>query len=848
MRVFSSLVRSGCCRNSGAALLTGAWLAVLALLTGGGAPAAAQSSGPEAELAYSNPTMLEILAPGAGIDRRLGDDILITSPCGCQLDRYEITVSGGGDGSGPGFAANVALYDGCPDNDVNPAQMIPGTDRVVNLPDDGTHVVSITPDTDVQLPASFWIAVWFDRAGAGWFLGEEPVVGYSEDRYTIPFAVNPCEANFQPTVLYASFNSAIHCKPQQPPVVELPNPPDGAVQVLTDSSLTWNVPPTATASGTPERDPIDSREFNTPGAYEDGTRHPDEFLEILQQEVEQGIIPDPAAQPLPDVEPRTHWGFPPRPRTVAGGTSVPDVTTDDIFLWEDSSQILTINFSNSQLYNIMRNATNAVIAEHGDNFDFIGFWLNFPPHHQIGGAFYLGLENEVDGIGLGEFNNRPNFGVAGENVEGWVMMWNQANWPTSSFGVTQLVLGQEFEHRWGVFIDGMPGRPFQGSGACGRESHWNFRLDGQGSGMEMQDWEGASPAHRTSGRLSYNDDIGGVFSFPDLYLMGYVTGDEMDTMASELRFMDNNTSCSTPYDGPISTWGSADIVAANGPRVPNALVSQKSFNTAWVMIHQPNGPPTSTQLNRVVTMLNHWNQSWEFGTIGRGTMANVLDPPEVVGPCAIAYDVYLDTENPPTTLACENTLPATCNPGPLMPDTTYYWQVVGESEILGETTGPVWSFTTVPDGPDCNNNGFPDSFDIFQMTSDDCNSNGIPDECDIAACDGDPGCDDCNGNGTLDACETDCQPNGVPDDCDIASETSADCQLNGVPDECDGGCPIMGDFNDDDDVDLNDYAEWPTCATAPTETASGFGCGIFDFDDDADIDLADFQGMQNAID
>ena len=36
----------------------------------------------------------------------------------------------------------------------------------------------------------------------------------------------------------------------------------------------------------------------------------------------------------------------------------------------------------------------------------------------------------------------------GENVEGWVMMWNQSSWSPGADHVTQLILGQEFEHRF----------------------------------------------------------------------------------------------------------------------------------------------------------------------------------------------------------------------------------------------------------------------------------------------------------------------------------------------------------------------------------------------------------------
>ncbi|MCZ6836183.1 MAG: hypothetical protein O7G85_10450, partial [Planctomycetota bacterium] len=71
--------------------------------------------------------------------------------------------------------------------------------------------------------------------------------------------------------------------------------------------------------------------------------------------------------------------------------------------------------------------------------------------------------------------------------------------------------------------------------------------------------------------------------------------------------------------------------------------------------------------------------------------------------------------------------------------------------------------------PDCNTNGFLDSYDICIGTSFDCNFNLIPDEC-----------------------ETDCNTNGVPDDCDISRGDSEDCDANGIPDECDPDCDLDG--------------------------------------------------------
>jgi len=62
---------------------------------------------------------------------------------------------------------------------------------------------------------------------------------------------------------------------------------------------------------------------------------------------------------------------------------------------------------------------------------------------------------------------------------------------------------------------------------------------------------------------------------------------------------------------------------------------------------------------------------------------------------AVTYDVYLEAVNPaPDMLNCAGAPNPTCDPGPLPPDTLYYWQVIATDEHLEPTVGPVWSFTT----------------------------------------------------------------------------------------------------------------------------------------------------------
>ncbi len=359
-----------------------------------------------------------------------------------------------------------------------------------------------------------------------------------------------------------------------------------------------------------------------------GYRAPAEWLADLRAAVDRGEIPDPTTRRIPPIRPG-------RPRSEPRGT--PCLTPQHIFAFEDTDQLLLTDFSGGALVELMVTAANDLLSVHGDNYDFVGFWVNFTPHHTIGTAFYKYIENDVLGIGDPSttgtpiFNLRPDLGLGGENIEGFVMMWNvnSSFWqpgdaPAADF--TRLALGQEFEHRFAMYLpDLLDGRVLQGdSGSCGRAYHWSWKADGQGSSMEISEWVGSNPAILEGSFVTFNTDIGGVFSYSDLYLMGYVSPSGMDTGNSELRYMDNSFNCASVYNGPISHFTSTDIIAAAGPRVPDSAAAQKHFRTGWIMIHQPGDPPSQAELNKALGILEQHMIDWEFSTLGRGTMNNAL--------------------------------------------------------------------------------------------------------------------------------------------------------------------------------------------------------------------------------
>jgi hypothetical protein len=160
---------------------------------------------PTGTLVYANTGGTVAFPPGA--DRLVADDIIVSAVGGCDLSAYEILVTGYGDGTGPGFTVDVALYDSCPGTG---GIVIPGTDDSIALDNDGLHLITIDL-TGAQIPinASLWIGVQFSIAQAGWVMGSPAEVGYTNNVYHHPFLA--CVATFGGSSLYAGFYAKLYC-------------------------------------------------------------------------------------------------------------------------------------------------------------------------------------------------------------------------------------------------------------------------------------------------------------------------------------------------------------------------------------------------------------------------------------------------------------------------------------------------------------------------------------------------------------------------------------------------------------------------------------------------------------
>jgi hypothetical protein len=122
----------------------------------------------------------------------------------------------------------------------------------------------------------------------------------------------------------------------------------------------------------------------------------------------------------------------------------------------------------------------------------------------------------------------------------------------------------------------------------------------------------------------------------------------MDAGNSELRFMEGSD-CSSPHFGTISTFDSSDIIAANGPRVPDMDGEDADYRTGWVVLHLPGQLPSAPEIEKMVGILNQHSADWNNSTLGRGVMDNTL--PDRVIAFADLGGASLGTSGLPTLTA-----------------------------------------------------------------------------------------------------------------------------------------------------------------------------------------------------
>ncbi len=261
-----------------------------------------------------------------------------------------------------------------------------------------------------------------------------------------------------------------------------------------------------------------------------------------------------------------------------------------------------------------------------DIYNHLIIWLDFSADLGGGFAFEINIKNQVEGIGLGQFDFTEFTGSDG-GLESLVQMGELARYPADpnrnvpriGTNTTMDVLGQEAGHRWLAFTS-LRENGATTSEILGRDlAHWSFFLDSDESDMEGNDiMELPGGLFQTVGATSR-------FSALDQYIMGLIPEEDVGP-----QFFVRNASNPQPESAPqigVEFGGTRvdftvdNIIDQEGPRLPSAADSPKTFNMAFILVAPDGQAARAESIAKVRTFANEWVKYFDQATDGNGAVS-----------------------------------------------------------------------------------------------------------------------------------------------------------------------------------------------------------------------------------
>jgi hypothetical protein len=273
---------------------------------------------------------------------------------------------------------------------------------------------------------------------------------------------------------------------------------------------------------------------------------------------------------------------------------------------------------------------------HGDDYDQLVMFTNFPFDLDGAFAFEVNIKNEIQGIGVGQIDFSREFGSLGR-LQSFLAMNSIAEFPDDPdavfFGTNSTVniLGQEAGHRWLAYVRFRDSGGQNSSAILGRDlSHWSFFFNSEASVMEgNQISDLGSGSFQTTAATDR-------FSKLDQYLMGF----RDPSQVGPLFYVDNVTGTSrTPGSAPAIGIGFSgirreltvnDIIAAEGPRIPSAAASPKVFRQAFILLVQQNTAPSPAEVDKLNRIRQRWQEFFFQATDGLASVDTSLSGVPVV--------------------------------------------------------------------------------------------------------------------------------------------------------------------------------------------------------------------------
>jgi hypothetical protein len=273
-------------------------------------------------------------------------------------------------------------------------------------------------------------------------------------------------------------------------------------------------------------------------------------------------------------------------------------------------------------------AAAAVLSAVRDEYDLLVLFADFPVDLDGAFAYNSSIRNDIRGIGDDVGYNFSRFYGSNGRLEAFVQMGSLDNYPggpnnfinfSEATGIG--ILAHEVGHRWLAFPTFM-NQGQRSTDLLGRQmAHWSFLMDTDGSVME-----GNNIRDNGDGTFTTTATWQG-FSRLDQYLMGflrpeqvppffYVTGSVLDPEGAP--------STGVQIQGQRQDVSINQIIAAEGPRVPDSTQSQKVIQVAFALLGRQGEPPSLTSVKKVNQYRNRLSTYFREQTAGRGRIATWL--------------------------------------------------------------------------------------------------------------------------------------------------------------------------------------------------------------------------------
>jgi len=267
------------------------------------------------------------------------------------------------------------------------------------------------------------------------------------------------------------------------------------------------------------------------------------------------------------------------------------------------------------------------LAGHPDVFEQLVVYTTRPLNPLPGSlAFAVNTRNDVRGIGLlSDLDESAAWGSAGVLASVAYMDSIDQYLDVDGFEI----LGHEVGHRWLARLLFRDGQGRSSTALLGRGLvHWSFFFDTQASVME-----GNQIADRGAGRFETVDITRG-YSALDQYAMGlrapaevpsFFYVDEPDNFRPNRAFKFSSTpEVGIRFTGIRRDVRIEDVVAALGPRVPDAARTPRVLRQAFVLVADETAPATDVRRLAIARIRARFTPYYRQATEGRGSVDSTL--------------------------------------------------------------------------------------------------------------------------------------------------------------------------------------------------------------------------------